>query len=149
MAKKNRREAKASGKKREDRSSAGAPTGGLSAMGAAFALAGFDAPSAAQAEQEPPARDERPPTQTGALDWRALGKVSVQIERKGRGGKTVTVVRGLALFGERLAEAAKLLQKRLGCGGVVEGDAVVLQGDQRERASQALEALGVRRVSRG
>ena len=149
MAKKTRGETKVSGKKREDRSSVGAPSGGLSSMGAAFALAGFTAPSEAAAEHEPSPHQQQPSTESGALDWHALRKVSVQIERKGRGGKTVTVVRGLAPFGERLQEAAKLLQKRLGCGGVVQEDEVVLQGDQRARATQALEALGVRRVSCG
>ena len=43
------------------------------------------------------------------------------------------------------------LQQRcaLGCGGVVEGDWIVLQGDHRDRLPALLEKRGVRRVVKG
>ncbi|HZI02954.1 MAG TPA: translation initiation factor, partial [Archangium sp.] len=43
----------------------------------------------------------------------------------------------------------KALKGALGCGGTVEGETLVLQGDQRERLPALLEARGVRRVTVG
>jgi translation initiation factor 1 len=39
------------------------------------------------------------------------------------------------------------LKRALGCGGVVEGGALVLQGDTRERVGAWLEKRGVKRVT--
>jgi translation initiation factor 1 len=73
----------------------------------------------------------------------------VRLERKGRGGKEATVVEKLALAPAALAAFADAMKRALGCGGGVEGDAVVLQGDQRERARRWLEGRGVRKVTLG
>jgi translation initiation factor 1 len=70
----------------------------------------------------------------------------VRLERKGRGGKEVTVVEHLELPRAEREVWLKALKNSLGCGGVVEEEALVLQGDQRERLPALLEARGVRRV---
>ena len=41
------------------------------------------------------------------------------------------------------------LKRALGVGGAVEGDALVLQGDVRDRVSALLAARGVKKVTRG
>ena len=43
----------------------------------------------------------------------------------------------------------KDLKKALGCGGAVEGEALVLQGDLRGRVKSLLEQRGVRKVTLG
>ncbi len=68
------------------------------------------------------------------------------MERKGRGGKEVTVVDQLGLPAKALDVWLKALKNSLGCGGVVEGETLVLQGDQRERIKPLLEGRGVRKV---
>jgi translation initiation factor 1 len=73
----------------------------------------------------------------------------VRYERKGRGGKEVTVVEQLSLNPKDLERWVKELKSALGCGGKVDEGALVLQGDQRERLPALLEARGVRRVSVG
>jgi translation initiation factor 1 len=73
----------------------------------------------------------------------------VRLERKGRGGKEVTVVEKLELRASELERWAKSLKQGLGCGGVVEGRTIVLQGDQRGRAVTWLEGKGVRKITRG
>jgi translation initiation factor 1 len=73
----------------------------------------------------------------------------VRLERKGRGGKEVTVVSHLELKPDALAVWLKALKSELGCGGNVEDDSLVLQGDQRGRARTVLEARGVGRVTIG
>lgn len=70
------------------------------------------------------------------------GVVRVFREKGGRGGKVVTVVRGLPP-GE-LADVAAELKRRCGSGGAVKAGAVELQGDHRERVAERLAARGYR-----
>lgn len=71
----------------------------------------------------------------------------VRIERSGRGGKEVTIVEQLGLPDAVMIDWLKDLKASLGCGGSVEGDALVLQGDQRKRLPALLTARGVRRIT--
>jgi translation initiation factor 1 len=73
----------------------------------------------------------------------------VRMERAGRGGKTVTVVERLDLPPRQLEAWLGDLKRALGCGGVIEGGALVLQGDLRERTARLLEARGVKKVTVG
>ena len=69
------------------------------------------------------------------------GVVRVFREKGGRGGKTVTVVRGLD--GD-LAGLAGDLKRHCGSGGSVKGDAIEIQGDHREKVVARLQAEGYR-----
>ncbi len=84
-----------------------------------------------------------------AAEPRVPARAVVRIERKGRGGKTATVVEKLGLPPAELTAWLLDLKRSLGCGGAVEGDALVLQGDLRDRAAARLEARGVKKVTRG
>jgi translation initiation factor 1 len=70
------------------------------------------------------------------------GVVRVFREKGGRGGKTVTAVRGLPPAA--LGEVAKDLKRHCGSGGAVKGGAVEIQGDHREKIAARLEAQGYR-----
>lgn len=72
-----------------------------------------------------------------------------RIERTGRGGKEVTVIDHLGLAPRELESWLKALKSALGCGGVIEGTAIVLQGDHRARIEKVLTAKGVRKVTLG
>jgi len=87
-----------------------------------------------------PAPDEKP---------RGPARAVVRLERKQRGGKEVTVVEKLALPARELERWCRELKQALGCGGSVEGDAIVLQGDLRQRLPVLLSARGVARVTVG
>lgn len=78
---------------------------------------------------------------------RGPARAVVRREKKGRGGKEVTVVEQLALGAAELEIWLKALKDALGCGGTVAGETLVLQGDHRERVRALLTARGVRRVS--
>jgi translation initiation factor 1 len=88
---------------------------------------------------------ESPPRPPKALAARAV----VRMERKGRGGKTATVVEQLGLSSKELDRFCRELKQALGCGGTVEGSTIVLQGDLRERVRALLLERGVRKVSLG
>src|SRR3989449_8855129 len=55
------------------------------------------------------------------------GVVRVSRETKGRGGKSVTLVKGLPL--DALAQLGKQLSAACGSGGTVKGGVIVVQGD--------------------
>lgn len=75
-------------------------------------------------------------------------RLRVRHERKGRGGKIVTLVEGLEPLGADAREdLARRLRKALGCGAVVEGETVVVQGDQRPRVAEWLTDAGAKRVA--
>ncbi len=101
------------------------------------------APAGSPAPPPPdPVREEAPaPTLS---DCR---RVIVRISKRGRGGKTVTLVEQLPA--ELRAGTAKALRRALGCGATVEQEVVMVQGDQRDRVATWLTAQGVREVRRG
>ncbi len=70
------------------------------------------------------------------------GYVRVRREKKGRGGKTVTVVTGIEGTPADLDRWVKVLKAHCGAGGTREGDTLVIQGDHRERIQARLEADG-------
>ena len=70
------------------------------------------------------------------------GIVRVARESKGRGGKTVTLVRGLALDAAALAALGKRLRSTCGSGGTVKDGVVEVQGDHAERVVDLLKAEG-------
>jgi translation initiation factor 1 len=63
-------------------------------------------------------------------------------DRKGRGGKTVTVISGLRHDPATLEALLKKLKTQCGAGGTVKAGEIEIQGDHRERAAQALAAMG-------
>ena len=70
------------------------------------------------------------------------GRVRVWREFKGRRGKTVTVVRGLALDAAELNELARELKRKCGTGGSVKNGAIEIQGDQRDKVVALLRECG-------
>jgi translation initiation factor 1 len=68
------------------------------------------------------------------------GVVRLFREKGGRGGKTVTVVRGLPArdLDQRVTE----LKRLCGAGGTVREGAIEIQGDHRERIAERLQGLG-------
>ncbi len=72
------------------------------------------------------------------------GAVRVGRETKGRGGKAVTLVRGLPLDDAALAACAKQLRTACGSGGTAKDGVVEVQGDHVERVLAWLTAQGYR-----
>ena len=66
----------------------------------------------------------------------------LRLEKKGRGGKAVTVVAGLPCNAAFLASLASELKRACGTGGTAADGAVEVQGDQRERLRPLLVAKG-------
>ena len=73
-----------------------------------------------------------------------IGDSNVRVcpEKKGRGGKTVTVISGLPLAGNDLKAFAKTLKKRCGGGGAVKDGNIELQGDHVDVMVDVLKKAG-------
>ena len=95
-----------------------------------------------------PVGPARPADAAGTVP-RAPPRAVVRYERKGRGGKEATVIEQLALSATERSTWLQALKQSLGCGGTVEGEALVLQGDQRSRVREWLAGRGVARISVG
>ncbi|MGE8687950.1 MAG: translation initiation factor Sui1 [Achromobacter sp.] len=72
------------------------------------------------------------------------GTARVSRETKGRGGKNVTVVKGLALDGAALNSLGKQLRAACGSGGTVKDGVIEVQGDHCDRIIDALQKQGYR-----
>jgi len=69
-------------------------------------------------------------------------RVRVSREVAGRGGKGVSVIRGLPLAETALEELATRLKRLCGAGGAVKDGAIEIQGEHRDRLVAELAKLG-------
>jgi translation initiation factor 1 len=74
---------------------------------------------------------------------RGDGTVRVSRETKGRGGKAVTLVRGLALDEAALTALGKQLRSACGAGGTVKDGVLEVQGDHCDRVLAFLAQAGI------
>ncbi len=66
----------------------------------------------------------------------------VCVEKKNRGGKTATVVKGFTGSEADLKDLAKLLKTRCGVGGAAKEGEIIIQGDLREKVVELLKKEG-------
>jgi translation initiation factor 1 len=71
-------------------------------------------------------------------------KVIVRVDRKRRGGKSVTVIDGLMIPVKDREALLKRLKAGLGTGGTVKGSSVEIQGDHCDALITALANMGYR-----
>lgn len=71
------------------------------------------------------------------------GVVRVSRQTKGRGGKAVTLIKGLALDGAALTALGKQLRAACGAGGTVKDGVIEVQGDHCVTVMAALKQHGV------
>ena len=73
-------------------------------------------------------------------------ELRVRIERKGRKGKTVTLISGFVGQTADLEELGKELKAKCGIGGSVKEGEVILQGEMVERVVALLREMGYTRT---
>ena len=91
----------------------------------------------------PPRPAKSKPAPSGpSLNVRRDGVVRLLRDRKGRGGKTVTLVAGVPGSQAELTALASHLKRLCGTGGTLRGEVIEIQGDVRERIKPELERRG-------
>lgn len=68
--------------------------------------------------------------------------LKVQASRKGRGGKTVTIISGFQEKPETLAALVKQLKAQCGTGGTVKDHEIEIQGEHKQKLVEILIKLG-------
>ena len=66
-------------------------------------------------------------------------KLIARLEKKGRGGKTVTIVEGFVGAEDDLKDLAKTLKNKCGTGGSVKDGDIIMQGDIRDKVVEILK----------
>ncbi len=94
-----------------------------------------------------PAQDSQAATQKARKN---RGRVDIVRQKAGRGGKTVTVVKGFLGIGlPEKEQLARAMQKACGTGGTVKNGQIEIQGDKREEVARILTEAGFRPVFAG
>jgi translation initiation factor 1 len=108
------------------------------------ALSGADLPPGSEAATSGPelASHEKP--------RKNRGRVDIIRQKAGRGGKTVTVVKGFVGIGlPEKEQLARTMQKTCGTGGTVKDGCIEIQGDKREEVARILAEANFRPVFAG
>ncbi|MBI5847355.1 MAG: translation initiation factor [Nitrospirae bacterium] len=90
-------------------------------------------------------RKEAPAAKGQSADLRnSQQKVLVRLDRKGRGGKSVTVIEGIKMPQQEKEALLKQLKTAIGTGGTVKDQNLEIQGDHCGTVMAALGKLGYR-----
>lgn len=65
-------------------------------------------------------------------------RLRLSLERAGRGGKTVTLIKGFIGTEEDTTALCRLLKQKCGVGGSVKDGEIIMQGDHRQRLTEIL-----------
>lgn len=95
----------------------------------AFADANPDLPEGTDPQPEP----EHMPAQ---------GRLDIKLDRKGRAGKTATLITGWTLPDEEVLRIAGVLKQKLATGGSASNGEILVQGDRRQRVLELLAGMG-------
>lgn len=69
-------------------------------------------------------------------------RVDIVLDRKGRAGKTATIIAGFTIDDDAVAELASQLKRHLGVGGSCRGGEILVQGDRRKEVLSFLTGKG-------
>ncbi len=113
-------------------------------------FAGLSSQGLPPAPEGQPGEPSDPPAAGSTAPRKNRGRVDIQRQTAGRGGKTVTVVSGFVGIGlPEKEKLAKQMQKACSTGGTVKEGRIEIQGDKRAEVARILAEAGFRPVFAG
>ena len=98
----------------------------------------------------PPGAADPPAGSAAKPARKSRGRVDIIRQKAGRGGKTVTVIKGFVGIGlPEKEQLAKAMQKACGTGGTVKDGQIEIQGDKRAEVARILSEAHFRPVFAG
>ena len=74
--------------------------------------------------------------------------IRVHLEKKGRGGKSVSIIRGLDMTNALMKDLEKELKSHCGVGGSQKNGEIIVQGDQRDKIIAYLTKKGAKNIKK-
>jgi translation initiation factor 1 len=74
----------------------------------------------------------------------SANRLVIRLDRKGRGGKSVTLIEGLPMPMKETELLLKQLKARLGAGGAMKDSCLELQGEHCEAVMTILQGMGLK-----
>jgi len=74
--------------------------------------------------------------------------IRVHLEKKGRGGKAVSIIKGLKMTNAKMKEVEKALKSHCGVGGTQKNNEIIIQGDHRDKIIAYLQKLGAKDIKK-
>lgn len=74
--------------------------------------------------------------------------IRVHIEKKGRGGKSVSIIRGIDMTNAMMKDLEKAIKSHCGVGGTQKNGEIIIQGDQRDKIIAFLKDRGASDVKK-
>lgn len=92
----------------------------------------LDEPIGEEDTNDKPSKDEKPQQKT---------PLTVVTDKKGRNGKTATIIEGFTIQQTDVEDIARKLKQKLGVGGSVREGEILIQGDHKETIKKFLSSL--------
>ena len=74
--------------------------------------------------------------------------IRVHLEKKGRGGKAVSIIKGLKMTNAKMKEIERALKSHCGVGGTQKNNEIIIQGDHRDKIIAYLRRLGAKDIKK-
>lgn len=102
-----------------------------------------DALSAIRGEFKEPDYDDSKSEETKKENSVAKQKefLKIFIDKKGRNGKTATIIEGFTIDQEKVEEIARKLKQKIGVGGSVRQGEILIQGDHKKFIMEFLSSM--------
>ncbi len=91
-----------------------------------------------------PRKEKRPEQTSRGNEDPADQSVRVRLDRKGRGGKSVTLIEGLQMSQNHMGKLLKQLKGKLGTGGTIRDSSLEIQGEHCDVLISVLRTMGYR-----
>lgn len=78
----------------------------------------------------------------------AKSVIRIHLEKKGRGGKPVSIIKGLQMTNAKMKELERKLKSHCGVGGTQKNNEIIMQGDQRDKIIVFLKKLGAKDIKK-